>query len=100
MLQRSNGLYTYLVPDIALHVNKILRGFDYYYNIWGMDHHGYIPRLKIALQMLGFKQTFEVICLQVMKLEKDGEEFKLSKRAGTSLTLDDLVTSIGKDELK
>lgn len=100
VLQRSNGLYTYLVPDIALHVNKILRGFDYYYNIWGMDHDGYIPRLKIALKMLGFKQTFEVICLQVMKLEKDGQEFKLSKRAGTSLTLDDLVSAIGKDELK
>ncbi len=100
VLIKNNQLYTYLVPDIALHVAKLLRNYDEYYNIWGMDHHGYIARLKIALKMLGFKKTFDVICIQVMKLIKDNKDFKLSKRAGTSLTLQDLVNAIGKDELK
>ncbi|MBO6021363.1 hypothetical protein J6P59_02140 [bacterium] len=65
-----------------------------------MDHHGYIARLKIALEMLGYKKTFEVLSIQVMKLVKDGVDFKLSKRAGTSLTLQELIKHIGKDELK
>ena len=100
VLIKKNQEYTYLVPDIALHVNKLLRNFDEYYNIWGMDHHGYIARLKIALEMLGYKKTFEVLSIQVMKLVKDGVDFKLSKRAGTSLTLQELIQHIGKDELK
>lgn len=100
VLIKNDGAFTYLVPDIALHVNKLMRNFDEYYNIWGMDHHGYIPRLKIALKMLNYTKTFEVISIQVMKLIKDNKEFKLSKRAGTSLTLQDLIESIGKDELK
>ena len=100
VLIKKNQEYTYLVPDIALHVNKLLRNYDEYYNIWGMDHHGYIARLKIALKMLGYEKTFEVLSIQVMKLVKDGKDFKLSKRAGTSLTLQDLIKHIGKDELK
>lgn len=100
VLKKGDGNYTYLVPDIALHVRKLLRNYDEYYNIWGMDHHSYISRLKIALEMLGFEKTFEVIPIQVMKLTKNGNEFKLSKRSGTSLTLQELIEHIGKDELK
>jgi arginyl-tRNA synthetase len=95
---RDNGIPTYLAADIAYHHNKFLRGFDKVINIWGADHHGYICRVKAAVQALGYNpDNLEVILLQMVNLFRDGELVKMSKRTGQSVTLTELIEEVGTD---
>lgn len=95
---RENGVPTYLAADIAYHHNKFLRGFNKVINIWGADHHGYICRVKAAVQALGHNpDNLEVILLQMVNLFRDGELVKMSKRTGQSVTLTELIEEVGTD---
>lgn len=96
VLIKNDGNYTYLTPDIAYHVDKMNRGYDELIDVLGADHHGYINRLKAALTMLGKNSDIlDIKILQMVRLIKDGEELKLSKRTGKTITLMDLVDEIG-----
>ena len=101
VLIKQDGSYTYLTPDIAYHEDKLQRGFDKLINIWGADHHGYIPRMKAAIEALGYdKDTLEVLVSQMVQLYKDGEKFKMSKRTGKAVTLRELVDMVGLDAVR
>ncbi|WP_163328153.1 arginine--tRNA ligase [Desulfurobacterium thermolithotrophum] len=101
VVKRSNGEYTYFASDIAYHYNKIERNFDKAINVWGADHHGYIPRVKAAIQALGKNPDWlEVILIQLVKLFKNGEEVKMSKRAGNFVTLRWLMDEVGVDAVR
>lgn len=101
VLKKSDGSFTYLTPDIANHIEKIKRGFDQLVNLWGADHHGYIARVKAALQALGHNENLlEVDIIQMVRLLKDGEEFKMSKRTGKAVTLRELVEDVGLDAVR
>ena len=96
VIVKNDGNYTYLLPDIAYHVNKIERGFDELIDVLGADHHGYINRLKGSLEMLGYDSgILDIKILQMVKLLKDGEEVKLSKRTGKTITLNELLEEVG-----
>ena len=99
VLVRSNGLPTYVVPDIAYHYNKLVtRNFDKAIDILGADHHGYVPRLKAALTALGVDASrLDVVLMQMVFLVKDGERVKLSKRSGKAITLVTLLDEIPID---
>ncbi len=98
VLRKSDGSYTYMVPDIAYHVAKYDRGFDHLIDVWGADHHGYIPRMRAVLVALGYRgDSFEVPLVQLVKVTKGGEEVKMSKRAGNFVTLRDLLDDVGTD---
>jgi len=95
---RSDGTPTYLLPDIAYHRDKRARGFRYGINLWGPDHHGYVPRMKAALQALGVEPDFlDVLIVQQVNLLSGGEPVKMSKRAGEFITLRDLMDEVGSD---
>lgn len=95
---KSNGEYTYFMPDIVYHVNKLSRGFDELIDVLGADHHGYINRMKSALMMHGYsKDVLDVELIQMVRMMKDGEEFKLSKRTGNGYTLRELCEDAGVD---
>lgn len=101
VLIKNDGSYTYLSPDIAYHEDKINRGFEKLINIWGADHHGYIPRMKAAIQALGYeKDTLEVNIIQMVQLYKDGEKMKMSKRTGKAVTMRELVEEVGLDAVR
>lgn len=96
VLIKSDGNYTYLLPDIAYHVDKLSRGYDELIDVLGSDHHGYINRLKASLEILGQdKDKLDIKILQMVRLIKDGEELKLSKRTGKTITLNDLISEVG-----
>ena len=98
VVKKSDGTYTYVLPDIAYHQYKLERGFDYVVDILGADHHGYIGRMQAAIQALGYKkEQLTIIIHQMVRLIKDGEELKLSKRTGKAYTLKDLCDEIGVD---
>jgi len=98
VLIKQDGSYTYLTPDIAYHKNKLDRGFEKLINIWGADHHGYIPRMKAAIEALGYgKEVLEVEIIQLVHLYKNGEKMKMSKRTGKAVTMRDLVEEVGLD---
>ncbi|CAH0128011.1 arginine--tRNA ligase [Peribacillus simplex] len=98
VLIKQDGSYTYLTPDIAYHRNKLERGFETLINIWGADHHGYIPRMKAAIEALGYKrEQLEVEIIQLVHLYKDGEKMKMSKRTGKAVTMRDLIDEVGLD---
>ena len=93
---KNDGTYTYLLPDIAYHVNKISRGYEELIDVLGADHHGYINRLKGALEILGYNPNMlDIKILQMVRLLKDGEEVKISKRTGKTITLNDLIEEVG-----
>ena len=95
---KSNGEYTYFMPDIVYHVNKLSRGFDELIDVLGADHHGYINRMKSALMMHGYsKDVLDVELIQMVRMMKDGKEFKLSKRTGNGYTLRELCEDAGVD---
>ncbi|ALS76217.1 arginine--tRNA ligase [Planococcus rifietoensis] len=101
VLIKNDGTYTYLTPDIAYHEDKIQRGFDKLINIWGADHHGYIPRMKAAIEALGYdRDTLEVSIIQMVQLYKDGEKMKMSKRTGKAVTMRELVDLVGLDAVR
>ena len=95
---KSDGSYTYLMPDIAYHLIKLSRGYDNLIDVLGADHHGYINRMKSALMMQGYsKDTLEVELVQVVRLIKDGQEVKMSKRTGAGVSLRELCEEVGVD---
>lgn len=98
VLVRANGIPTYYAADIAYHQNKFERGFDEVINIWGADHHGHVARLKGAMQALGYEPSrLEVILMQLVRLFQGGEIVRMSKRAGTYVTLQELIEDVGVD---
>ena len=99
VLIRANGLPTYIVPDIAYHYNKLVtRGFDKAVDVLGADHHGYVPRMKAALTALGLDAgRLDVVIMQMVRLVRDGETIKLSKRSGKAITLNTLIDEIPLD---
>lgn len=98
---RENGIPTYLAGDIIYHKNKFDREFDKYINIWGADHHGYITRVKAAIEFLGNDSSkLEVILSQMVQLLKGGQPYKMSKRAGNVILMSDITSEIGSDALR
>ena len=100
VLRRANGFYTYFAADIAYHRNKFaVRGFDRVINIWGADHHGHVARLKGALDALGLDGTnrLDIVLMQLVKLLRDGEVVRMSKRTGKAISLTDLLDEIPVD---
>ena len=101
VLIKQDGSYTYLLPDIAYHKDKLERGFEKLINIWGADHHGYIPRMKAAIQALGYERdALEVEIIQLVHLYKNGEKMKMSKRTGKAVTMRDLIDEVGLDAVR
>ncbi|WP_062351445.1 arginine--tRNA ligase [Bacillus kwashiorkori] len=101
VLIKQDGTYTYLTPDIAYHKDKFERGFAKVINIWGADHHGYIPRMKAAMEALGFDpNALEVEIIQLVHLFKNGEKMKMSKRTGKAVTMRELVEEVGLDAVR
>ena len=98
---REDGRPTYLAGDVIYHDNKYQRGYDHYINIWGADHHGYISRVKAAINFLGYdEKKLEVILAQMVALLKGGEPYKMSKRAGNFILMSDVVKDVGSDALR
>ena len=98
---RENGIPTYLAGDIIYHKDKYDRGYDRYINIWGADHHGYIKRVKAAIEFLGNdSEKLEILLSQMVALLQGGEPYKMSKRAGTVILMSDIVEEIGADALR
>nr|WP_326126333.1 arginine--tRNA ligase [uncultured Oscillibacter sp.] len=100
VLRRANGFYTYFAADIAYHRNKFaVRGFDQVINIWGADHHGHVARLKGALDALGLNGTerLDIVLMQLVKLLRDGDVVRMSKRTGKAISLSDLLDEIPVD---
>jgi arginyl-tRNA synthetase len=101
VLIKNDGTYTYLTPDISYHRDKFERGFNKLINIWGADHHGYIPRMKAAVGALGFdSDNLEVEVIQLVHLYKNGEKMKMSKRTGKAVTMRELVDEVGLDAVR
>jgi arginyl-tRNA synthetase len=101
VIQKSNGDYTYFMPDICYHVNKMSRGFDLLIDVLGADHHGYINRMKSALMMHGYKaEALEIELIQMVRFIKDGVEIKASKRTGDSITLKEICEEVGVDAMR
>ncbi|WP_417837732.1 arginine--tRNA ligase [Tritonibacter scottomollicae] len=97
-VKKSDGAWTYFAPDIAYHYDKVSRGFDMLIDIFGADHGGYVKRMKAAVSALSDGQVpLDIKLCQLVKLFKDGQEFKMSKRAGTFVTLRDVVEAVGAD---
>ena len=97
-VQKSDGSWTYFAPDIAYHYDKVQRGFDQLIDVFGADHGGYVKRMKAAVSALSNDKTsLDIKLTQLVKLFKNGEPFKMSKRAGTFVTLRDLVDQVGAD---
>ena len=95
---RENGLPTYLAADIAYHWNKLVRGYDKLINIFGADHHGYVARMKAAVQALGYPaDKIEIIIGQLVSLYRAGEPVRMSKRTGEMVTLDEVIDEVGPD---
>ena len=101
VLIKSDGSYTYILPDIAYHLNKKERGYDKLVNLLGADHHGYIARLQAAFMSLGYqREDLMVDIIQMARMIKDGQEFKLSKRTGKAVALKDLIDEAGVDAVR
>lgn len=101
VLIKKDGSYTYLTPDIAYHKDKLERGFDKIINIWGADHHGYVARMRAAIQALGYPvEKFSVSILQLVNLFENGEKVRMSKRTGKAVALRELVEDVGVDAVR
>ena len=101
VIVREDGRGTYLAGDVVYHDDKFNRNFDRYIDIWGADHHGYIARMKAAMHLLGHNESrLEIILAQMVSLLKNGETFKMSKRAGTSILMSDVMNEIGCEALR
>ncbi|MFC5529077.1 arginine--tRNA ligase [Cohnella yongneupensis] len=101
VLVKNDGSYTYLTPDTAYHMDKFSRGYDQLINIWGADHHGYIPRMKAAMAALGNDpDKLTVLIAQMVSLFQNGEKVKMSKRTGKAVTMEDLMDEVGVDAIR
>ena len=97
VIKKTDGAYTYLTADIAYHYNKLQRGFDTLINIWGADHHGYIPRMRASIEVLGYNpNSLEVLLGQLVNLVMNGEQVRMGKRT-KMITLDELIEDVGVD---
>lgn len=98
VLVRANGLPTYLAADVAYHLNKYERGYDWLIDIWGTDHHGYLARMKAAVEALGYDpHTLTILVYQLVRLFRGGELVRMSKRTGDLVTLREVLNEAGKD---
>lgn len=97
VVRRSNGATTYFASDVAYHLLKFQQGFDLVVDIWGADHHGYVPRLQAAAQALGFTGRLKVILVQLVSLLRQGQPVAMTTRGGTFETLRDVIDEVGKD---
>jgi arginyl-tRNA synthetase len=97
VVRRSNGATTYFASDVAYHALKFQQGYDLVVDIWGADHHGYVPRLQAAAQALGFKGRLKVILVQLVSLLRRGEPVAMTTRGGTFVTLREVLDEVGKD---
>lgn len=98
VLRKQDGSFTYFLPDIAYHRDKATRGFDMAIDIWGADHHGYVPRMRAALRSLGLADDFfSVVIVQLVRITRQGTEVRFSKRSGEYVTLRDLYEETGVD---
>ena len=101
VLVKQDKSYTYFMPDIAYHLDKLNRGYDKLIDVFGADHHGYVSRLKASVTMLGQDaDKLSVLLIQMVRAIKNGEEYKISKRTGNTITLNDLVEESGKDAIR
>jgi arginyl-tRNA synthetase len=100
-LQKSDGSYTYFANDIAYHADKFSRGFATQIDVWGADHGGYVKRMQAAVKAItGGQATLEIVLCQIVRLLKSGEPYRMSKRAGTFVTLADLIEEVGRDVVR
>jgi arginyl-tRNA synthetase len=97
VVRRSTGATTYFASDIAYHVHKVSRGYDLMVDLWGADHHGYVPRLKAAAQALGFAERLRILLVQLVALLRRGEPVAMTTRGGTFVTLREVLDEVGKD---
>ena len=97
VLMKSDGSHTYFASDIAYHSNKFDRGFDRLIDIWGADHHGYIPRMQAAVEAMGHKGQLDVPLGQLVNLLRAGKPVRMSKRKGTMITFEELLEMVGRD---
>lgn len=98
VVKKSDGTYTYLAPDIVYHQNKFERGFEQVINLWGPDHHGYIPRLKAAVQALGYhSKNLVVLIVQLATIFRDGKPLSMSTRRGQYISLREVMEEVGVD---
>ncbi|MGA9753936.1 MAG: arginine--tRNA ligase [Desulfobaccales bacterium] len=97
VVRRSNGVTTYFASDVAYHLHKFRQGYDQVVDIWGADHHGYVPRLQAAVQALGFPGRLKVILVQLVSLLRQGEPVAMTTRGGTFVTLREVIDEVGKD---
>jgi len=97
VVRRSNGATTYFASDAAYHLEKFQRGFHQVVDIWGADHHGYVPRLQAAVQAMGFGGRLQVILVQLVSLLRQGEPVAMTTRGGTFVTLREVLDEVGKD---
>ncbi|MDT7044165.1 arginine--tRNA ligase [Candidatus Nitronereus thalassa] len=98
---KKDGDYTYLASDIAYHYDKLTRGFDWLINIWGADHHGYVPRMQGAVEAFGYpKDRLQVVLVQMVSLLRGGEKVEMSKRSGEFVTLREVAEEVGADAAK
>ena len=98
MLKKSDGSLTYFATDIAYHHDKFERGYDWLIDIWGADHHGYVPRMRAAITAMGRpRDSFDVVLIQLVNLLRDGKPVSMSTRAGTFETLADVLREVGAD---
>lgn len=101
VIKKSDGLYTYFASDISYHLDKFKRGYSGAINIWGADHHGYVNRVKAALKSHGIDpEWLTVLFIQLAKLWREGQEIRMSKRAGQYVTLKDLIDEVGVDAVR
>lgn len=101
VLIKTDGSYTYLTPDIAYHLNKLDRGYEYLVDLLGADHHGYIARMKAAIQALGYNaDQLNIDIMQMVRMVENGEVVKMSKRTGNAVTIKDLIEDIGVDAVR
>jgi arginyl-tRNA synthetase len=97
VVRRSNGVTTYFASDVAYHLHKFRQGYDQVVDIWGADHHGYVPRLQAAVEALGFAGRLKVILVQLVSLLRGGEPVAMTTRGGTFVTLREVIDEVGKD---
>jgi arginyl-tRNA synthetase len=97
VVRRSSGATTYFASDIAYHLQKFERGFDQVVDLWGADHHGYVPRLMAAAQAMGFKDRLRIMLVQLVTLLRQGEPVAMTTRGGTFITLREVIDEVGKD---
>jgi arginyl-tRNA synthetase len=100
VLIKADGSYTYFAPDIAYHLDKYNRGHEFLVNIWGADHHGYIPRMQAACEALGHGGTLDIVLGQLVNLFRNGEAVRMSKRTGEMVSFEELIDEVGADATK